>query len=109
MSWRRSLWILAGLTAVGYITISITTPIPQFIKYENIVYATLYILFTYIAIRWSITPLITLIFFNIGRVSRSIVTSYGEIATLAFAHTPLLIYLLGYGIYVAYLLYRREE
>ncbi len=100
---KLTLIILGVLTALGYITITIFLPIPTFIKYENILYASLYILFTYIAIRKTNIPLLTLIFFNIGRISRSIITSYGEVARLALEHLPLLIYLIIYGLYIAYL------
>ena len=106
MSNRDVLIVFGGLTALGYIIITIALPIPLFIKYENILYALLYILFTYIALRRSKVPLLTLIFFNIGRISRSIITSYGEVARMAMEHLPLLIFLVIYGLYTAYLTWK---
>lgn len=109
MSEKNILLVFAALTAMGYIIITIFLPIPIFIKYENILYAMLYLTLTYVAIRWSKVPLLALIFFNIGRISRSIITSYGEIGRMAREHTPLLIFLVIYGLYLAYTMLREKS
>ncbi len=106
MSSRDVLIVFGGLTALGYIIITVALPIPIFIKYENLLYAVLYIIFTYIALSKSKVPLLALIFFNIGRISRSIITSYGELAGMAVEHIPLLIFLVIYGFYTAYLTWK---
>ena len=109
MSHKDVLIVFGVFTAIGYLVITIFIPIPTFIKYENILYSTLYILFTYIAIKFSKVPLISLIFFNVGRISRSIITPYGEIAEMAREHMPLLLFLVLYGLYVSYLIWRENR
>jgi len=96
------LTIFTLLTVIGYFTINILIPIPEFIKYENYLYILLYILTYIVSRRGNYIPITALIFFNIGRLSRSIITSHGEIADLALQHLPLLIYLFLFGIYTSY-------
>ncbi len=106
----KGLIVLAGFTSLIYILVTLFIPVPLFIKYENVVYASLYIVFTYLALRKGLyTPLLALTAFNTGRLSRSIVTSRGEIGEMTNEHIPLLILLVIYMLYVAYLMWREKS
>ncbi len=100
----KGLAIVSGLVLASYILVTAFIPIPLFIKYENILLVALYLAAIYLFNRGMQWPLLVLISFNIGRLSRSIVTSTGEVAERATEHIPLLILLLvflAYSIYLA--------
>ncbi len=99
----KGLAIISGLVLASYILVTAFIPIPLFIKYENILLVFLYIMSIYLFNRGTHWPLIILISFNIGRLSRSILTSRGEVAERATEHIPLLILLLIFLLYALYL------
>ena len=92
--------------AGAYIVASILLPVPIFIKIENLIYAFLYLISAYIVEKGTYIPIISLIFFNLGRLSRSIILPTGDIAQTAFEHIPMVIYLIIFAIYVIYKSYR---
>jgi len=98
----KGLVLLSGLVLASYILVTLFIPIPLFIKYENILLILLYIVSLYLFNRGVYWPLPILITFNIGRLSRSIVTSTGEVGERALEHIPLLILLVVFLIYVLY-------
>jgi len=103
----KGLVALSTTTVIVYMGVTLFIPVPFFIKIQNVVYIGLYILTTYLALyRTSFTPLIILITFNIGRLSRSIITSTGEVGYMAAQHTPLMILLI---IFLGYTIYRFHE
>ncbi len=99
----KGLAIISGLVIASYILVTVFIPIPLFIKYENILLVALYLAAIFLFNKGVHWPLLVLISFNIGRLSRSIVTSTGEVAERASEHVPLLILLLIFLFYAVYL------
>ncbi|MGQ4892228.1 MAG: hypothetical protein ACP6IP_07035 [Candidatus Njordarchaeia archaeon] len=110
----KSLRYLLILLIVGYIGINFIAPLPPFLIGENITYAILYAFFLVYMERKgyenkTFALLATLLGFNVGRVSRSIVSPRGEIEYLALEHIPLISYLLLVLVVVIYQLMRQEK
>jgi len=90
---HRLIVALSALLAAGYLGINLVTPLPAFLVGENIVLASAYGAAVLLLYRGDCRVLPWLLFlsaFNVGRVSRSIVTPTGELGPLAVQHLPLL-------------------
>ncbi len=105
MNTRQLLTILLSLLSIGYFGIQLFIEIPRFIIFQNLIYGTLYLVFTYFVARdtknITIYILLTIIAaFNAGRLSRSIITPVGTLDVEARNHLPLFL-LLAIIIYLA--------
>ncbi len=88
---------LLVLLVVSHIGINFVAPLPPFLVAENIVYAVLYAIAVYGVARGSRGALLLASLvsaFEAGRVSRSIVSPWGKVGSLALQHVPLLSLLL---------------
>ena len=90
--------ILIIMLIIGYISVNFLVKLPTFLILENISYAIAYSAIFLFELKHQgegkhMIFLLTLLGFNIGRVSRSIISPSGLVGTLAFEHIPLLIFL----------------
>lgn len=109
---ERILNILLVLLVLGYIGINFIAPLPPFLIGENITYAVLYGLILYLSYKngyknTHLLALTTILGFNIGRVSRSIISPRGEIEYLALEHIPLISFLILVLVFTLVTFYNR--
>ena len=105
---------LLALLVIGYIGINFIAKLPLFLIGENITYATIYAIFLIYMEKkgyekQTLSLLATILGFNIGRVSRSIISPTGRIEHLALQHIPLIGYLIIVLAEVIYKLLTREK
>ena len=95
----KTLRYLLTLLVIGYIVINFIAKLPLFLIGENIAYATIYAVFLIYMEKkgyekQTLSLLATILGFNVGRVSRSIISPKGQIEYLALQHIPLIGYLI---------------
>jgi len=102
---RKVITVLIGLLLLMYVSITLFVPVPLFVKVQNVIYTILYPPLTYLYLKrgWKV-PLLSLVFFNAGRVSRSVIDAHGHLHPRAWEHLPLLILILLIG----FLLWRED-
>ena len=90
MNWRIVTVVLASILSLMYIGVIFVAPLPRFLVFENIVLAAVYISAAIYLYRSGCpVPMLVISTFNLGRLSRSIVTPTGEVPPLALSHVPL--------------------
>ena len=96
MMWRNISIILGILLSTMYISINVFIPLPVFLIFENLMLALLYVGSTIYLYRAGCpVPLLVLSTFNLGRLSRSLISPTGDIPPLAASHLPLFILILA--------------
>ena len=93
--WRKITSILIIIIIIMYVSINFFSQLPYFLVFENIIYSILYVIaFYYVYFNSCPVPALVLSTFNLGRLSRSIISATGTIPKLAIFHLPLFLVIL---------------